>query len=361
MQPILSIIIPMFQAEKYIDNCLRSLYNEKVGNRVEVILVDDGSKDKTLEKAYEWGKKYAWIRILHHDNQGVSYTRNRGIRQAQGEYIWFVDIDDQVIPKSIEKIIETLMVQRPEIYLFGYRSHIKRKQLNEFDTFPEKQGFVKTGTDEFSEVFWRLFSQNLIHNVGTKIYSRKLLVENGIEFKEAIAIHEDAIFCIEALKYAPDIYVSREVFYCYNLECNHNSLNHQYRTNYEWAVQELYQNIDELLVKRSSEYYVAWAKALTGVLDNEIRRKGISYKDFEKFCGDLRNRAEERKDIGYSKICFYASDAVWKRFLEGKYRKCYIDLRICQMANTITESTLYAKIFDCMYAVYRRVRNICHI
>lgn len=88
-----SIIIPVYNIEQYLSKCLDSLIEQEYPN-YEIILLNDGSSDKSGEIIEAYASKYPYIRALHHTNQGVSYTRNRGILEASGEYIAFIDGDD---------------------------------------------------------------------------------------------------------------------------------------------------------------------------------------------------------------------------------------------------------------------------
>ena len=106
---MLSIIIPMYNAEKYIEECLDSILNSNLPKKLyELVIVNDGSKDKSPEIAQNYAAKYSNVTYLTQENQGQSTARNYGIKTCKGEYVWCVDADDKVISEQLPKIIEAL-------------------------------------------------------------------------------------------------------------------------------------------------------------------------------------------------------------------------------------------------------------
>ena len=110
-ETLLSIIIPMYNLEQYISYCLDSIVSQANEN-VEIILIDDGSKDKTRKICDNYCKKYNYIKYLYQENAGVSVARNNGLKKAIGEYILFVDGDDWIINDSIPQIINKIKNNR---------------------------------------------------------------------------------------------------------------------------------------------------------------------------------------------------------------------------------------------------------
>ena len=105
----LSIIIPMYNAEKYIGICLDSILDSNLlKEEYEIVIVNDGSQDKSSEIAQDYASRYSNVTYLTQENQGQSTARNYGIKTCQGEYVWCVDADDKVISEQLPKIIEAL-------------------------------------------------------------------------------------------------------------------------------------------------------------------------------------------------------------------------------------------------------------
>lgn len=117
----LSIIVPMYNAEKYIDKCLTSILEQDLPkDEYEIILLNDGSTDNTMTIAERYAREHTEIRLFQHSNMGISATRNRGIKLAVGEYIYFMDSDDYLIPESLNGIYNSLFINDvPPPYLLG--------------------------------------------------------------------------------------------------------------------------------------------------------------------------------------------------------------------------------------------------
>ncbi|WP_343338751.1 hypothetical protein TPELB_09620 [Terrisporobacter petrolearius] len=120
MKPLLSIIIPAFNIENYISRCLDSLINQAYKN-IEIIVINDGSNDKTGEIIDEFVKKDKRIKVIHKKNEGVSIARNTGIDIAKGEYIGFVDGDDSVDEDMFETLIKNAIKYNADISHCGYK------------------------------------------------------------------------------------------------------------------------------------------------------------------------------------------------------------------------------------------------
>lgn len=104
----ISVIVPVYKVERYLDKCIDSIVNQTYRN-LEIILVDDGSPDGCPQKCDEWAKKDARIRVIHKSNGGLSSARNAGLAIACGQYIGFVDSDDWIAPDMYESMISNLM------------------------------------------------------------------------------------------------------------------------------------------------------------------------------------------------------------------------------------------------------------
>lgn len=114
----LSIVIPVFKVEKYLDQCLQSIFNsDEERTDLEVILVNDGSPDRSIDIARRFAQKHPSMRILEQENQGLSAARMNGLASAQGEYVWFVDADDFLLSGGLEKVLSAI-VEDPNTDVF---------------------------------------------------------------------------------------------------------------------------------------------------------------------------------------------------------------------------------------------------
>ena len=149
MGPKISVIIPVYNDEKYIKKCLDSIINQTFKN-IEVIIIDDGSTDKTLEMCSEYATSDDRIVVIHKENGGVSSARNLGLEKASGELITFVDGDDYIELNTYEKCIGLFEKESVEAVRFNL--------LNDSNLVPQEIGYTKDGIlskDEIVDLFLR--------------------------------------------------------------------------------------------------------------------------------------------------------------------------------------------------------------
>lgn len=348
MNMILSIIVPVYQGEQYIEKCIESLIHQ-VEKGVELILIDDGSKDDSWHKILSYSEKYGWIKAIHHENRGVSFTRNQGIKYASGEYVWFVDADDTILPNSIKDIFHIIQLYNPDIIVFGYRSKLSRKWLNEFDTIPMVVNGIYSN-DIFKDNFWNIYSQNLIHNIGTKIYKKEKIIENEICFEEKLQIFEDALFCTSVLQRVDNIYICNKVWYCYNLEINRNSLSHGYKRNFLYGINCLFNKFKEILPLNRNFYYF-YLCSLQDVIENEFKKSKHTFFAFrnniksiqheEMYCDAVRFFPEVLSDIKF-----------WNYIQKKKYFRAYLKARKDVIKKYALGLPIANHLFDITYALY---------
>lgn len=119
----LSLIIPVYNNEKYIDKCLSSVLGQKTQYAYEVICIDDGSKDRSLKMLYQWQQKYPeQLKVYSQENQGISKTRNRGLTLSMGRYVGFIDNDDTVSEDYVETLLNIAYKQNVEIVQTAYKN-----------------------------------------------------------------------------------------------------------------------------------------------------------------------------------------------------------------------------------------------
>ena len=119
MNDLISIVIPVYNVEKYLDKCVNSLISQTYKN-IEIILVDDGSKDSSLSICQEWTKKDKRIQVFHQDNSGMSVARNLGVSKSTGSLIFFVDSDDCISEKTLEIMYGSYVENHADSVCCGY-------------------------------------------------------------------------------------------------------------------------------------------------------------------------------------------------------------------------------------------------
>lgn len=220
-----SVVIPVYNAEKYLSRCLDSILAQK-GN-FEIIAVNDGSKDKSLQILQDYAKKHSNIRIINQKNQGVSVARNTGMAVAENEYITFIDADDWLERDVFKKISKILKQDNPDIVLTGYydvydREWVKQvkgeKYVNEV---PEESKYLNTDLNKlalFSPFYGKEAYSDLFYASGgvrARFFKRSFIEKYHIEFPEKIACNEDAVFTFRAFLNNPLISVTTEAMHNY--------------------------------------------------------------------------------------------------------------------------------------------------
>lgn len=178
----LSIVVPVYNVEKYIVKCISSLLSQNYDD-YEIIIVNDGTKDRSIELV-ECNFKDSRIKIINQENQGLSEARNSGMRYARGKYIWFFDSDDWLEKYILADIISSLD-NCDILYFSSYYTETPKgrfcvKQLDEYDN----------GKDLSLNIYF--------HPVQFYIYDRNFLQHVGLSFKQGI-YHEDTLFTPQAL------------------------------------------------------------------------------------------------------------------------------------------------------------------
>ncbi|HAY19427.1 MAG TPA: hypothetical protein DCY17_01100 [Clostridiales bacterium] len=211
---IFSVIIPCYNCVKTLETTVNSIRICGLSD-YEILLIDDGSNDGTAELCDRLCGKYEGIRCVHQSNAGVSAARNRGIDEARGEYIWFVDSDDTVDEDSLRGVLKTALLKKPDMLLFGmsfdYYNHGKmylRETLN-----PPSEGMLSLQNlkDDFDE----FYNCNALTPVWNKLFRSDLLKKHGTRFHEDMFLMEDYLFVLELLPLCKEIYSLKEPIYRY--------------------------------------------------------------------------------------------------------------------------------------------------
>ena len=210
---LISIIVPVYNAEKYLIVAIESILNQTISD-IELILIDDGSTDNSAKICDEYAEKDKRIKVVHHENRGVSKVRNEGLQLAKGKYIGFVDADDFIEKDMYEFLIKNITNYNCDISICGYT---KKSEIDNSVDIVE--------VIENKDAMLRLLLQDGVEGyLWNKIIRRDLFY--GIEFPNEISIAEDMYVLWEVLKKSKKICISSKICYHYiqhtNSLCNKN-------------------------------------------------------------------------------------------------------------------------------------------
>lgn len=229
MQAKVSIIVPVYNAEWNLSKCITSLIRQTYDN-IEIILVNDGSTDGSLEICKSYALSDSRILVINKPNTGVSDTRNYGIKKASGDYITFIDSDDWVDETYIEdfdvnSINESnIMITQGIMYDFDDRkcNHIMFKYSSAVLN-------VESDIDQINRL-------NILSNgcPVAKIFSTKTIIDNNIFFNTKISLNEDHLFVIDYLYYTNKLYLKNKINYHYYFNYKLPSLTKKYHPSIEF-------------------------------------------------------------------------------------------------------------------------------
>lgn len=212
LQPLLSIVIPVYNVEKYIGKCLESCLNQDLDdNNYEIIVVNDGTPDNSMNIVADYQLKRSNIRIIERQNGGLSAARNTGLNAARGEYIWFVDSDDTIEENCLGSLVKTAGEKKLDVLCFGLNLVYSDNHTDIFTIPHEASGKVYDGKQFICRV-------NMPGSGCVALFRKEFLINNDLKFMEGI-LHEDQEFTPRAYSLAKRIsFVDRPVYFYYQRE-----------------------------------------------------------------------------------------------------------------------------------------------
>lgn len=215
-----SIIIPVYNAEKFLGNCLDSIINQSYSD-FEIIIVDDGSTDKSKEIYLRYSELDNRIIILEQENKGVSVARNNGIKKAKGKFLVFIDSDDIIKSNMLMRMFQVINNNDADIAFCGFDVKGSKSRLNDTETLLECCNGKEFKLISSKEAIKRTISTNpnkmLYGYVWRNMYRTDIVRRNNILFKENVKISEDFMFILEVLNYSKNIVIIPENLYVYNI------------------------------------------------------------------------------------------------------------------------------------------------
>ena len=197
MTELITIIIPVYNAEDFLDKCINSILKQSYQD-IEILLIDDGSTDRSSEICVNLQKKDGRLKLFNQKNSGVSSARNIALKKAAGKYISFVDADDYIEPDFCKKMIEAIKCNNADIAFCGINLVYKNK-CNNIQGSNNDSGKISTIKKEEFEYY----GYKERRSVWAAIYKADVL--RNVSFPEDIAVGEDAVFLAKAIQKASKI------------------------------------------------------------------------------------------------------------------------------------------------------------
>ncbi|MDQ0253157.1 glycosyltransferase EpsH [Evansella vedderi] len=268
MKPKISIVVPIYNVDEYLSRCLDSLLSQTIED-IEVITINDGSTDNSLEILEQYAKKDSRIIIIDKENGGVSSARNAGLKIAVGDYIGFVDPDDWVNQEMYRSMYDIAMKDKADIVMcsyireFGSHSKVKNFPLPKKVIFQEEDVRFKLLRRLVGPIKDEVAKPELLDAWGTvwsKLYRRELIMDNQVTFTDLseIGTNEDSLFNVEVIYYAKSFVFINEHYYHY-WRANDASVTTGYKPALVDKYTNLYEKIEAFLEKKKlePEFYIA--------------------------------------------------------------------------------------------------------
>lgn len=320
----ISVIIPVFNVEKYLEECLDSILNQSFTN-IEIICVDDGSNDSSLDILKRYAKNDSRIKIISQNNNGVGNARNMGLEIAKGKYIYFIDADDFLYSDGLK-----------EMY---HQSELKNLDLLKFNlmTYEDCTGFKKEFYQRVKPPFLKDLGDCVFDykTIGKYVYSlspnmqssffRKEVI-NNIRFSENL-IFEDNLFFIEAL------FNSKRVYYYDKFLAFKRERPKSITNSFDYKFSDIIEirNLIIVLAKKYDHYekykYTIYSRKYM-FIKNVFLQTSENYKKefFEKFQRDCKNKKEEYEKEGIFEILDEKSIKIFEAGLNSKNYKEFEEL-----------------------------------
>lgn len=205
---LVSIIVPVFNTEKYLIECVDGLVNQSYPNK-EIILVDDGSKRECAELCDKIALQYSSVTVVHKQNGGVSSARNVGMKKAKGKYLYFCDSDDIPAPNLLNRLVDSIEDTNCDLSVCGY---VRFKTKDEIHFSNEKDNKSVFGDERLNIAICNHRYGGYLWN---KLFIKKYIDDNSLRFDESLDIIEDALFVLEYICKTHSLVVLDENLYAY--------------------------------------------------------------------------------------------------------------------------------------------------
>ena len=334
----ISVIVPVYNAEKYIDRCVSSLLAQQTTWPFELLLIDDGSKDKGWEVLLGWARRDSRIRIFSQANKGPSAARNYGLREANGNYIIFVDSDDWVDPYYIESLRNGIETDSPGLVIGGFSREKPDEVIDD----------VELPQIYYQEEFHKMIKDRELYRKGFpfgKIYETGAIRRYGLTFNEGIHYGEDLIFLFSYLVHAEYIRFIDRCGYYYNQTNQENTLVLRYNS-YESELAG-YRLLKEAIAQLKVAYHIS-EEEIRPTTDRlayfALRAIKVMYRPGEHHLKYEMRQHHLRHDLVHDDICL----------LESYSTRCQgIDKMICiclGKRKMIFLDCLLSLFFSCRYS-----------
>ncbi len=254
LDPLITVIVPVFNVEEYLERCITALLNQSYKN-IEVYLIDDGSKDSSGAICDCYAQSDSRVKVIHQANAGVSAARNAGLRNAKGEWICFVDGDDYVDWDMILHLYQAQQRDGADVAQCGYYVESEKDRT----TFLEDSGYHYY--EQQSVLLQLLLNKMVSFSIWNKLYRREVL--QGVSFTNKYCVAEDLLFNYHVFKKATKLAVDNRPMYHYLVRegsCMHAQFQEKHMQTFA-VLQEILADLQRCYLDEH-EVFCAWKRQL---------------------------------------------------------------------------------------------------
>lgn len=311
--PLVSVIIPVYGVEKYLNKCVDSVVNQTY-KKIEIILVDDGSPDQCPRLCDEWVKKDERVRVLHKSNGGLSDARNAGIKICKGEYICFVDSDDWVEPTLVQLLLDACLENQVLLSACGRYDHFEGTDKVQINKCPLKNEIV----DSQKFVARMLIGDHCDCSAWGKMYHKSLW--NTVQFPQG-RIYEDVAIMYKVVLNISKVATVSTPLYNYRIrsvsivQSSFSKRLLDYPFNTRNLLTDVKENYPELYIP------ACWThtQALTHVLSKIARSNRKVFNEHKKECSGLQKELKSLKAVWKKSDLFSRKDRLYIKIYSNRY------------------------------------------
>ena len=249
-----SVVIPVYNVEKYVEECLDSVINQTYKD-LEIICVDDCGSDNSIKIVEEYARKDQRIKIIHHDkNMGAGSARNTGVKNSDGEYIFFVDPDDCLNLNIIELMVEKRKETDADVVVSRFKT-FSRENIPNMEAIFRNREYLSFSQKDLHKIGFDNFQDNLcsvFRSACGKLFKKDFLIKNNIRFINQSICTEDAGFCLKVLSNLPLVFFIENVGVNYRINPNSittNILHRKLRADTRIMLEDFFQYLDQQFEK----------------------------------------------------------------------------------------------------------------
>lgn len=254
----ISVIIPVYNAENFIDKCIQSVLNQTIKG-IQIILINDGSTDESKKKCEFWKNLHKNITLINKDNEGQGEARNIGLNLAKGKYIFFLDADDYLPNNSLEILYNNISKKKCDVVCGTSLSVFKNGNKEKKSTYLNQNEFQGVGMDIIKQTKYK----DIPPMVWLYMYSKDFLIRYDLKFSKGL-FHEDCEFTLKVYYYAKSILFVNDVTYCQFMSDNSTMRSKNFKKSKD-AIQVaknieefILENVDDRQVRKYFRCYVAY-------------------------------------------------------------------------------------------------------